>query len=81
MGITYFNNSKTFKLDTKKSTYMIAIVDKEQFIGHVYYGKRIEDEEMSYLLRIYEPPYIPTENNRIVVPSMIHFQQNILHMG
>lgn len=64
MGITYFKNSKTFKLDTKKSTYMIAIVDKEQFIGHVYYGKRIEDEEMSYLLRIYEPPYVPTENNR-----------------
>ena len=64
MGITYFKDNKTFKLDTKNSTYMISIVDEEQFIGHVYYGKRIEDEEMSYLLRIYEPPYVPSQNNR-----------------
>lgn len=64
MGITYLKDNKTFKIDTKNSTYMIAIVDEEQFIGHVYYGKRIEDEEMSYLLRIYEPPYVPTKNNR-----------------
>lgn len=64
MGITYLKDNKTFKLDTKNSTYMISIVDEEQFIGHVYYGKRIKDEEMSYLLRIYEPPYVPTQNNR-----------------
>ncbi|WP_310604647.1 alpha-galactosidase [Anaerosporobacter sp.] len=64
MAITYLENSKTFKLDTKKSTYMIAIVDEEQFVGHVYYGKRIEDEDMSYLLRIYEAPFVPTKNNR-----------------
>ncbi len=64
MGITYLKDSKTFKLETKNSTYMISIVDEEQFIGHVYYGKKIKDEEMSYLLRIYEPPYVPTQNNR-----------------
>ena len=64
MGITYLKEIKTFKLDTKNSTYMIAIVDEEQFIGHIYYGKRIEDEEMLYLLRIYEPPYVPTKNDR-----------------
>lgn len=64
MGIQYFEQEKIFKLDTKNTSYVIGIVDQEGFIGHVYYGKRLKDYRLSYLLRVTEPPFIPSENNR-----------------
>lgn len=64
MGIKYYESERAFKLDTPQSTYMIGIVDEEDFIGHIYYGKRIEDYHLSYLLRTNEGPYVPSKNNR-----------------
>ena len=64
MGIKYFEKHKVFKLDAKDTSYIIAIVDEEQFLGHVYFGKRIIDENVNYLIRIEEPPYVPSKNNR-----------------
>ena len=34
MGIRYFEKERVFKLDTQKTSYVIAIVDKEGFVGH-----------------------------------------------
>lgn len=64
MGIKFIEKSSVFKLDSKGTSYIISIVDSEQFIGHVYFGKRIVDENVNYLLRIDEPPYVPSKNNR-----------------
>ena len=64
MGIKYYEDERVFKLDTPKSTYMIGLVDDEGFIGHIYYGRRIEDYHLAYLMRTDEPPYIPSKNNR-----------------
>ncbi|GKX67511.1 alpha-galactosidase [Inconstantimicrobium mannanitabidum] len=64
MSIKFFEEYKAFKLDGKDTSYIIAIVDEEQFIGHVYYGKKIIDENVNYLLRTEEPPFVPTKNNR-----------------
>ena len=64
MGIQFFEEDKVFKLDTKNSTYMIAVIDEEQFLGHVYYGKKVIDQNMNYLLRTKEPPYVPSVNER-----------------
>lgn len=64
MGIKFIEKHKVFKLDAKDTSYIIAIVDEEQFIGHVYFGKKIVDENVNYLLRIDEPPYVPSKNNR-----------------
>jgi Alpha-galactosidase len=64
MGIAYDMKSRTFKLDTPASTYVIGIVDDENFIGHVYYGKRVPDEDLTYLLRTQEPPFTPSVNDR-----------------
>jgi len=64
MGIEYNESARTFRLNTPSSTYMICIVDEEQFIGHVYYGKRVPDADLSYLMRIQEPPFTPSVNNR-----------------
>ena len=36
MGIQYFEDEKIFKLDTKNTSYIIALVDEEPFVGHAY---------------------------------------------
>lgn len=64
MSIRFIEKDKVFKLDSKDTSYIIAIVDEEQFVGHVYFGKKILDENVNYLLRIDEPPYVPSKNNR-----------------
>ena len=64
MAITYFEKERIFKLDTPGSSYVIGIVDKENFVGHVYYGKKLRDANISYLLRTGEGPFVPSENNR-----------------
>ncbi|MDE7324215.1 MAG: alpha-galactosidase [Lachnospiraceae bacterium] len=62
--ITYNQNKRVFKLDTPSTTYMIGIVDEENFVGHIYYGKKLMDEDISYLMRTNEPPFVPGKNNR-----------------
>lgn len=64
MNIKFYEDEKVFKLDTPSSSYLIGIVDEEQFIGHIYYGKRVDDYHLSYLMRTDEPPYVPSQNNR-----------------
>ena len=62
--ITYCEKARVFKLDTPDTSYMIGIVDEENFVGHIYYGKRLKDAEASYLMRTQEPPFVPSVNNR-----------------
>lgn len=64
MGITYYEKERIFKLDTPKTSYVIGIVDEENFVGHIYYGKKIEDHDLQYLMRIGEAPFVPSQNNR-----------------
>ncbi len=64
MMITYNENERVFKLDTPNTTYMIGIVDEENFVGHIYYGRKLEGTDASYLMRTGEPPFVPGKNNR-----------------
>lgn len=73
MGITFEEKSRIFKLDSKSSTYMMGIVDEDGFIGHMYYGKYISDEDMSYLLKTGEYPLVPSINNRERISFMDNF--------
>lgn len=77
MAITYFEKERIFKLDTPNSSYVIGIVDKENFVGHVYYGKKLRDANIAYLLRTGEGPFVPSENNRERVSFTIHFRWNM----
>ena len=48
MGVQQYEDlskdvKKLFKLDTKNTSYVIAVVDDEQFLGHVYYGQKLND--------------------------------------
>ena len=64
MSITYFEKERIFKLDTPNTSYLMGIVDEENFLGHIYYGKRMEDHHVGYLMRTEEPPFVPSKNNR-----------------
>lgn len=64
MGICYFEKEKVFKLDTKASSYLIGIVDEEGFLGHIYYGKKMQDHDVTYLMRTEEAPFVPSTNAR-----------------
>ncbi|MBD5468338.1 MAG: alpha-galactosidase [Lachnospiraceae bacterium] len=64
MSVQYFEKERVFKLDTPNSSYLIGIIDEEDFIGHIYYGKKINSHELTYLLRTEEPPFVPSKNNR-----------------
>ena len=48
--IKYNEATSTFRLDTPNSTYCITIA-KKGYVGHTYYGKKIADDDVSYLLR------------------------------
>ena len=62
--ITYNEKERVFKLDTPNTTYMIGIVDEENFVGHIYYGRRLRDADAAYLMRTGEPPFVPSQNDR-----------------
>ncbi len=64
MQIEYDEKSRVFKLDTDKSSYLMGIVDHEGFPGHIYYGRRIPEGNVTYPLRLKEPPLAPSVNER-----------------
>lgn len=64
MEIKYIEEACLFKIDTESTSYVIGIVDKEGFVGHAYYGEILPDEDVSYLMRIFEGPYTPETNER-----------------
>ena len=64
MAITYFEEKRLFQLDTANISYIIGIVDEENFVGHVYYGRKIKGRDTAYLMRTGEAPFVPSKNNR-----------------
>ncbi len=65
MGIIFCEKEKLFKLDTPKTSYIIGLVTEEGFLGHVYYGRKINDPQgAAALMRIYEAPFTPEVNER-----------------
>ena len=52
-----------FTLNAKNTTYALAALS-DGHLAHAYYGKHIEDDDISYLLRLGEAPYTATVNIR-----------------
>ena len=59
--ITYSEQAKAWKLDTPNTSYICALAD-EKYLAHVWYGKKVSDTDLSYLLRLREGPLVPSEN-------------------
>ena len=64
MNITYHEQNRVFKLDTVHTSYCIGIVDDDNFVGHIYYGRKLTGNDLTYLMRTTEPPFVPSKNNR-----------------
>lgn len=64
MNIIYNADKRIFKLDTAHTSYCIGIVDEENFVGHIYYGKKLANDDLAYLMRTDEAPFVPSRNNR-----------------
>lgn len=64
MGINYYEQERVFKLDTVRTSYLIGIADEEKFVGHLYYGKKIDDYDLMYFLRMKDYPFIPSTCNK-----------------
>ena len=68
MAIRYIEQDRTFWLDTEHTSYIMAVVDEENFVGHVYYGQKLQYTENApaplYLMRTGEAPFVPSQNNR-----------------
>ena len=64
MDITFLGKDRVFKIDTENSSYVMGIVDDEGFLGHMYYGDKLDTTDASYLLKTIEPQYTPSVNMR-----------------
>ena len=63
MSIIYNESAKIFKLTANDCCYMLKIAPLG-YLAHVYYGKNLPDEDLTYLLRYDESPYTPETNDR-----------------
>ena len=68
-------------LQTKNSSYVIGIVDKENFVGHAYYGPKIEEDDVTYSMRICEAPFTPESNARDRLSFLDCFPQEFPSCG
>ncbi len=54
--IRFDKERDTFLLTTPSTSYIMC-VSKDGYLGHVYYGKKIEDTDVAYLMKVGEEPY------------------------
>ena len=62
-NISYAEDIVLFKLDAKNTSYVFGATD-DGYLIHAYYGKKIEDEDLTYLLRLTENPWTLRTNAR-----------------
>jgi alpha-galactosidase len=61
MSIRYIESKKTFTLQTRNSTYQMK-VSEYGYLLHLYYGERLEDEDLSYLIHLQDRGFSPNPN-------------------
>lgn len=63
MRVVFDEKNKVFLLHTQNTTYAIAVTE-DKYVNHLYYGKKLEDTNIRYLLREDEAPFTPGVNRR-----------------
>jgi alpha-galactosidase len=61
MAIRYLEEARTFILETKNTTYQMK-VSKYGYLFHTYYGEKIPDEDLSYLIIPKDRGFSPNPN-------------------
>lgn len=59
----FSDNMTIFTINAKDTTYALARLE-DGHIAHIYYGKHIEDDDISYLLKLGENPFTEKVNKR-----------------
>lgn len=62
-NITFPEDITMFQLDAKGTSYIFGIID-EGYLIHGYFGKKICGDDLTYLLRLIENPWVPKTNMR-----------------
>lgn len=62
MDIRFLEKERIFKIDTAHVSYVMAVMDDDQFLEHVYFGRRVGDSDLRYLLRYMENPFMASNN-------------------
>ena len=52
MSVAFNELDRVFHLDTPHSSYLIALADEMGFLSHMYYGRKIPDNNLHQLLRL-----------------------------
>ena len=59
----YTEDIKLFTMQAKDTTYALAVLESG-LVAHVYYGSKVEDEDMTYLLHLDKNPFTLKVNAR-----------------
>lgn len=62
-NLTFNEDITMFQLDAKDTSYVFGVID-EGYLVHGYYGKKICGDDLTYLLRLEENPWVPKTNMR-----------------
>lgn len=62
-NITFPEDITMFQLDAKGTSYIFGVID-EGYLVHGYFGKKICGDDLTYLLRLIENPWVPKTNMR-----------------
>ena len=58
--ITYNKKQHLFKIDTRNTSYIMAVADNG-YLGHVYYGEKLNSSDVRYLMSEDEWPFDPVK--------------------
>ncbi|MCQ2406906.1 MAG: alpha-galactosidase [Oscillospiraceae bacterium] len=61
--IIYLENERQFQLNTPHASYVLTVAE-EGYLLHTYWGKRIAPQDLTDLLRLGDPPFVPAKNER-----------------
>ena len=81
MGIFYEERQRVFHLNTPSSTYLIGLIDDKGLVGHLYYGKRIDDLDVESLIKSNDVIRFPSECNGECLRFLDGFQAEYATAG
>ena len=62
-NVTFTEDITMFVLNAKDTSYIFGAID-EGYLVHGYFGKKISGDDLTYLLRLEENPWVPKTNSR-----------------
>ena len=75
MAIRYNEQTRSFQLDTKAASYVIGIVDAENFVGHAYFGKKLGEDDLLMITADHgcDPAFVKTtDHTREYTPLIMY---------